>query len=284
MFNLSHAACYALLSVYTAWLKCYYPAQFMAAILSMTADDKIPDYLTICEKKMGLKIMPPDVNLSGKDFTPHSNQILYGLTAIKGIGETSIPDIMANAPYDSLEDAQKRLPKKSFNKRIAESLIKAGAFDFDDPNRNRLLNNLHVLRKDKGIEPLDEDEYDDKTIMQYEEEALGTHVSVHTWWEQLGEGVNTTLRGVKVKSVAEKADKKGRLMAFPQMEYEGETFKSIVFSSIYANSRAFFDKKVHPLITVNGKKDERGTFIIKDIAPYIDMKAKIKAGTKGKTF
>ena len=276
-FNQSHAACYAYLSVLTAWLKYYYPTQFMAAVLSMTADEKIPEYINICEKKMNIRVLPPDINISGNDFTPDGNRILYGLTAVKSVGTASIPVILAGAPYESLEDTLKRIPKKAFNKRVAENLIKAGAFDFIDTNRNKLLNELHKLRKDKKEKILEEDAYDKKIAMKYEEEALGTHISFHTWWEDLETNKKITLYGAKIKNITERTDKNGRLMGMGQLEYDGVNFKIIIFASKYANVVGLFDKRFFSRITVNGKKDERGTFIINDALPYISEENRRKA-------
>lgn len=241
----------------------------MAAVLSMTADEKIPEYINICENKIGIKIMPPDINISGNDFTPHDNKILYGLTAVKSVGETSIPDLIKYAPYKSIEDAIQRLPKKSFNKRIAESLIKAGAFDFEDKNRNKLLNRLHKLRKDKKAEVLDEDKYNEETAMRYEEESLGAHISFHTWWENMKAGESITLNGASVKDVTERTDKKGNMMAFVQITYKKVTVKGIVFASKYSKLAGLLDRRLFSRVVINGKKDERGTFIVNDATPYI---------------
>lgn len=270
-FNKAHAACYAYIGFLCAWLKTYYPAEFMAAVLSMAMDDKIAVYINICEKKLGIKITSPDINISGKDFTPDKDRILYGLGAVKGVGEASLPAIIENAPYKSIEDAVKRIPKKAFNKRIAENLIKSGAFDFDDPNRNEILNRLHKIRKDKSEAILSPDKYTRNTVMKYEEDTLGTHISCHTWWEDLDSNKTTTLKGAKVKKLSEQVDKKGNLMAFGTMSYDKVDFHMLVFASKYSRLRSLFDTRLFKTVTVSGKKDNKGTFIISDAVPDMTL-------------
>src|SRR5690606_25698073 len=101
------AATYSLITVLTAYLKKYYPIQFMAALLTMEEDeDKRINYIKVANQ-MGIDIRVPDINKSGKEFTPdiENNAILFGFNSVKGVGKTSIPDIIANRPYASLEEA-----------------------------------------------------------------------------------------------------------------------------------------------------------------------------------
>ena len=133
-FNKSHAACYAVVAYQTAWLKYYYPLEFMAALMTSVIDNpgKTSEYIMAC-KSMGIKILPPDVNSGEADFAVADNAIRYALTAIKGVGRNVIDNIAKErelyGPYRNLEDFITRNMSKELNKRVVESLIKAGALD-----------------------------------------------------------------------------------------------------------------------------------------------------------
>ena len=133
-FNKSHSAAYALVSYQTAWLKAHYPQFFMAAVLSadMQNTDKIVMYVDECHA-MGLKIVPPDVNVGQFNFTVNdSGEIVYGLGAIRGLGEGPIEAIISERqkkPFESLLDFCQRLDSQLVNRRSQEALIKSGAFD-----------------------------------------------------------------------------------------------------------------------------------------------------------
>lgn len=268
-FNKSHAACYSYISLLTAHLKYYYPAEFMAASMSVAAlggdNDKVANLKTVCEKKMGLKIETPDINRSGNDFTPSGKSILYGLSAIKGVGATSIPSIIANAPYASLEDAYERLDKKVFNKTTAENLIKAGAFDFLGISRNLTLDRLHEIRGDKDVEKLASAPYTEQTIMKYEEETLGTHITCHSWWEDVPIDKKVILDNVEVKGITERTTEKG-MMAFLDLKRENIKFEGVVFYK-YPQLAGILDPAVVKTVRLGGKKSDRGSFIVNEAFP-----------------
>ena len=140
-FNKSHSAAYALVAYQTAWLKAHYPAAFMAAVMSSDMDntDKVVVLIDEC-REMKLEICPPDVNVSNYQFTVNDKgQIVYGIGAIKGVGENAIDDLIkernANGPYAGLYDLCKRVDLRKVNRRVLEALIRAGALDAVDPNR-----------------------------------------------------------------------------------------------------------------------------------------------------
>lgn len=142
-FNKSHAAAYATISYKTAWLKCYYPKEYMAALLSSVLDNqnKMAVYIAECQR-IGVKVLPPNVNESNHGFTVSGNNIRYGLLAIKNLGRQFIDEIISerrNKPFVSFYDFCKRLFGKSINSRAIESLIKCGAFDGLGANRRQLL-------------------------------------------------------------------------------------------------------------------------------------------------
>ncbi len=140
-FNKSHSAAYAWVAYQTAWLKAHYPAAFMAAVMSSDMDntDKVVVFIEEC-REMKLEICPPDVNISDFRFTVNDKgQIVYGIGAIKGVGENAIEDLLrernANGPFAGLYDLCKRVDLRKVNRRVLEALIRAGALDAIDPNR-----------------------------------------------------------------------------------------------------------------------------------------------------
>jgi DNA polymerase-3 subunit alpha len=142
-FNKSHSAAYALIAYQTAYLKAHYPAQFMAALLScdMNNTDKIVTYINEC-RDHEIEVMPPDINESDKDFTVVEDSIRFGLAAVKNVGEAALDSIieerLADGPYTSLEDFCCRVDLRRVNRRVLESLIKAGAFDSLGLKRSQL--------------------------------------------------------------------------------------------------------------------------------------------------
>lgn len=151
-FNKSHAAAYAIVAYRTAYLKCYYPCEFMAALLTSILDNsaKVAGYIEDC-KRGGIKILPPNVNESYKDFTAEeeSKSIRFGLLAIKNLGHDYIDNIISerktNGRYTSFYSFCKRTYGKSFNRRAVESLIKSGSLDFLGSNRREMLTNLPFI-------------------------------------------------------------------------------------------------------------------------------------------
>lgn len=140
-FNKSHSAAYALVAYQTAWLKTHYPAAFMAAVLSSDMDntDKVVILIEEC-RQMKLVVLPPTINVSNYRFTANDqNHIVYGLGAIKGVGEAAIEDIIkereTNGPFLNLYDLCKRVDLRKVNRRVLDALVKAGAFDDFSPNR-----------------------------------------------------------------------------------------------------------------------------------------------------
>ncbi len=140
-FNKSHSAAYALVAYQTAWLKTHYPSEFMAAVLSSDMDntDKVVILIEEC-RQMKLTVLPPTINVSNYRFTANDqNHIVYGLGAIKGVGEAAIEDIIkernTNGVFLDLYDLCKRVDLRKVNRRVLDALVKAGAFDEFSPNR-----------------------------------------------------------------------------------------------------------------------------------------------------
>ena len=209
-FNKSHAAAYAVVSYQTAYLKYYYPKEFMAALLTSVMDNtgKITEYTMSC-RQMGIEILPPDINEGEANFTPTEKGIRYGLAAIKSVGRPVIEEIVterrAAGPYASLKDLCSRLSGKSMNKRTLESFIKAGALDCLEGTRKQKMSayasilegishekkatmtgqlSLFDFASDEDKEELetkfpDVGEYDKEMILVFEKEVLGLYISGH---------------------------------------------------------------------------------------------------------
>ena len=209
-FNKSHAAAYAVVAYQTAYLKCYYPLEFMACLMSSVIDNtsKVSEYIFHC-KNMDISVLPPNVNHGEGRFSVDDNGIRYGMYAIKSVGRNVIDKIAyernVNGPYTGIADFITRVNGSDINKRAIENLIKAGALDGLDANRrqmlsvySRILDNINSEKK-KSIEGqmsfldiVGEDskkqfeisipdlpEYDKETLLEFEKEALNIYVSGH---------------------------------------------------------------------------------------------------------
>lgn len=209
-FNKSHAAAYAVVSYQTAYLKCHYPVEFMAALMTsfMEHTAKITGYIMNC-RQLGIEILPPDINEGEFRFTPHEGNIRYGLAAIKGVGKPVIDEIVAEreagGPYRTLKDFCLRLSGKSVNRRTLESFIKAGALDslpgtrkqkmmiytsvvdgVNQEKKNTMTGQMSLFdfaapeeKKELDVAMPDVGEYDKETILAFEKEVLGVYISGH---------------------------------------------------------------------------------------------------------
>ena len=208
-FNKSHAAAYSLVTYQTAFLKCYYEAEFLTAVLNnrITNIDEIKNYISYA-KEEGIKVLPPDINESVGYFSVKNNSIRYGLAAIKGIGIAAIESITAerekNGRYLSFENFVSRCESKVLNKRLVENLIYAGAFDSFGKNRaqliaiyDELIDRVMIIAKQRESDQLslfgdllteddsftvtypDIPEYDNKTKLSLEKNVTGVYVSGH---------------------------------------------------------------------------------------------------------
>ena len=149
-FNKAHAACYAVVAYETAYLKYYYPVEFMCATLNslITKSDEVSSYIADC-KEMGIAMLPPDINESYTYFTVVGDKIRYGLAALKNVGEGAVLSLVKerneNGRYKSFYDFAKRMNSMDINKRAVDSFIKAGAYDSFGVNRNTLLKSYEVI-------------------------------------------------------------------------------------------------------------------------------------------
>jgi DNA polymerase III subunit alpha len=149
-FNKSHSTAYGYVTFQTAYLKANYPVEYMAALLTANSgdQDKIPRYITTC-LNMGINVEPPDINRSGVDFTPLEHSILFGLSAVRNVGQAAIDNILVarddKGPFQSLADLCDRIDPRVVNKRALEALIQCGGMDCLDLNRNQLVQDLEVI-------------------------------------------------------------------------------------------------------------------------------------------
>ena len=208
-FNKSHAAAYAVVSYQTAWLKYYYPVEFMAALMTSVIDfpNKVAEYILVC-RQMGIKILPPDVNCGMYGFSVDNGAIRYGLSAIKSVGRPVIESLVRereeNGQYRSLKDFMER-NSPQMNKRAVENFIKAGALDCLDGNRrqkmlvyqkisdsisqdkkNSLAGQMSLFdlvseedKKEFEIRMPDVEEFGKEELLGYEKEVLGIYLSGH---------------------------------------------------------------------------------------------------------
>ena len=209
-FNKSHAAAYAVVAYQTAWLRCYYPLEFMAALLTsvMTNPKKITEYINTC-RSMGITILPPDINEGEAGFSVADKAIRYGLSAIKSLGKNVIDAMVTErsrgGKFKNLKDFMERLTSKEVNKRSIENLIKAGALDslgatrrqlmmvysyvLDEVNREKKENITGQMslfdffseeeKKEYEIQYPDVGEYEMSQKLAFEKEVLGIYVSGH---------------------------------------------------------------------------------------------------------
>ncbi|MGI5977906.1 MAG: DNA polymerase III subunit alpha [Oscillospiraceae bacterium] len=149
-FNKAHAVCYAIVAYRTAYMKCHYPHEYMAALLTSVLDNtpKVAEYIAEC-KDCGIRLLPPDVNRSEADFTVEDGGIRFGLVAIKNIGRGFINSVIESRERDgnfrSLDDFCRRVAGKDFNRRAVENLIRAGAFDSLGAKRRQLMQVLPMV-------------------------------------------------------------------------------------------------------------------------------------------
>ena len=209
-FNKSHAAAYAVVAYQTAWLRCHYPMEFMAALLTsvITNPKKITEYINTC-RSMGIRILQPDINEGESGFSVSGDAIRYGLSAIKSLGKNVIDAMIeereAHGKYKNLKDFMERLTSKEINKRTIENLIKAGALDslgatrrqlmmvyayvLDEVSREKKENITGQMslfdffseeeKKEYEIQYPDVGEFEMSQKLAFEKEVLGIYVSGH---------------------------------------------------------------------------------------------------------
>ncbi len=276
-FNKSHAACYAVISYQTAYLKAYYPAEFMAAMLNSFLGnlDKVPVYINEC-RKMNIDILKPDINKSFTRFTAKDNSIRFGLGSIKNVGLAAVDAIVdereKNGEFKDFTDFAERIYGESVNKKCIESLIKAGAFDNLGKTRSTLIASFETIidtiadanKKDFSnqitmfdIANTEEDiqkmkytytelgEYTEKEILSMEKEMLGIYISGHPlekYRKQIEESTN--INTIQIEEAIEQLSTNG--------ECELSDGKEVKFAGVITKIKKKFTKsnKIMAFVTV----------------------------------
>lgn len=292
-FNKSHSAAYGLLAWQTAYLKAHYPAEFMAAVMSDTPDiDKIVSYIDL-SRKIGIKVLPPDINKSKAHFIIDNGAIRFGLAAIKSVGDVAVKNIVNErdfgGKFKSLADFCARIDIKAISRRILENLIKCGAFDSLDKRRTSLLASLdsaitngmkRLQEKRSGVINLFDDEiFDDTTLIQvkerplkdilaWEKETLGFYMSGHpldAFRDKLSalkssKDINNGIfNGKRVKIGGIITDlrltttKRGDTMAFLKLEDFDGTLNVTLFPNIFYDTQNI--AQIDDIIVVSGRVD-----------------------------
>jgi DNA polymerase-3 subunit alpha len=236
-FNKSHAAAYAVISFRTAYLKAYYPTEFMAAMLNSFLGnlDKVPGYIEEC-KRLSIQILKPDINKSYTRFTVDKNQIRFGLGSIKNVGTAAVDEIVEertkHGEFKDFSDFCERIKETTVNKKCIESLIKAGAFDELGQTRKTFMasyeNIIDTISNDKkgfdgqvsmfdlGGETQKEEikynyiiepEYDEKEKLSMEKEMLGIYISGHPLEKMRAQiEAKTTINSLKLRELSEPSE------------------------------------------------------------------------------
>jgi DNA polymerase-3 subunit alpha len=298
-FNRAHAACYGLIAYYTAYLKANYPAEYMAAVLTSEAGntEKVAAAVAEC-LRMGIRVLPPDVNESGESFTVVGpDAIRFGLTAIKNVGAGAVEAILRarqeGGPFTSLANLVERVDPRAVNKRVLESLIKAGALDSLGAGRAQMLQALDTTLEaaqrvqrarasgqtglfDLGDDPQAADagsvaveEFSRDELLAMEKEMLGLYISDHPLrhaharlaastsvsLRQLGELPDKTavVVGGLITSVKRTTTRSGAAMAFVTLEDLTGSGEVIVFPKTYEQVHLLLKRDA--VVVVRGRVD-----------------------------
>ncbi len=295
-FPKAHAAAYALITYQTAYLKTHYPAQYMAAL--MTLDLHNTDKLTFFARevrRLGIDLLPPDINTSDSSFKVENGTIRYALAALKNVGAAAMESLMIerqkNGPFKDIFDFMERVDSRVINKRQLENLIAAGVFDSFAPNRKQLMNNLEILIRygsedrratslfgadvtrpqlttTKDWEPLEK--------LRHEFAAVGFYLTAHpleaygSSLDNMGitsacdlearieegrESQTYQLAGIVITK-QERSTKSGQRYAFVQLSDPTGVFEVTVFSELLAQYRDIFQPGTALLVTVTGQLND----------------------------
>jgi DNA polymerase III subunit alpha len=295
-FNRAHAACYGLIAYYTAYLKANYPVEYMAAVLSSDAGNADKVAVAVAEaQRMGITVLPPDANESFENFTVVGDAIRFGLSAVKNVGLGAVEAVLRardeGGPFTSLLDLLQRVDPRTVNKRVLESLIKAGALDSlgrraqmlalldasmdaaQRVQRERASGQTGLFGADTAPPPeppsLEVEEFSKDELLQMEKDMLGLYISdhplrqvaaaltarVHVPLQHLGElpDRSTAVIGGIVTGVKRTVTKGGSAMAFLTLEDLTGAVEVIVFPKTYEQSH--FLLKRDSVVVVKGKLD-----------------------------
>ena len=289
-FNKSHAVCYATIGYQTAYLKAHYPIEFMTSLLNAdTGDiDRISFLISEC-KKMGIEVLPPDINKSWLHFTPDQSNIRFGLLAVKNVGRNIIEAITANrqkqGPFTDLTSLLSRVNHKDLNKKSLESLIKCGALDSLGVARNQAVENINEILKFSNLVKKHQEsnqiglfgnafsgslkleptpEADMQTKLNWEKELLGLYISDHplNYYKEQMKATKPIKEALTIKSevlnfhvgglvtrVNKITTKTGKPMAFATIEDFNENIEIVVFPNTYQQNSSAWEEGKVVLVT-----------------------------------
>jgi DNA polymerase-3 subunit alpha len=298
-FNKSHSAAYAYVAYQTAYLKAHFPVEFMAATLSADMDntDKIVKLIAGC-REMGIEILPPDINQSGKEFKVVGNSIRFGLEAVKGVGSSAIESIVETrnqeGSFTSVHDFIGRVDQRKVNKKVIESLIKGGAFDSlgttrkhasDVMNRTlsgsarvltaRAAGQQNIFGDPSAAETEDHEEWTSEELLKAEKEALGFYITGHPLTkfgrqlerletkkiaelDELAEDQEIRIAGIITSVKKIQTKSKAELMAYCTVEDPSGNIEVIIFPDLYRERIAILEKDMPVLIKGTLDKTEKG--------------------------
>ncbi len=309
-FNKSHSAAYALLSYQTAYLKAHYPVYFLASILTyeINKSEEVSKYLSLAER-MGIPILPPDINQSSAGFSVEESAIRIGLQAIKNVGEEAVQEIIRKRPYRDFIDFCQKVDTQKVNRKTIETLIKAGAFDSLEPQRAKLLANLQRilgftqeskagslfgqnsllnLNLSATLRLEDAPEWSPEEKLNFEKEALGFYLSDHPLrrfrplievftsyqLENIKElkGNGKVILCALLSEVKLKNTRSGNKMALLKLEDEFGKLRAIVFPDVYKEYMSLL--KDSAILWFRGyveSEEDNFTLIVEEIKPLEDL-------------
>lgn len=308
-FNKSHSAAYALVTFYTSYLKKYYPSEFMAALLTLEKDntDKVVKYVDEV-KRLGLDLFPPDINKSDLVFSAAQidgkEVVMFGMGAIKGVGDVAINSILharKEGDFKDLSDFISRIDGSKVNKRVIESLAKAGAFDSFGYSRRSIIEQIEIIGETVGKVALAKKmatgslfgdsqelttveitldhmpEYTSKELLEFEKASLGFYVSGHPLdeYKELIDQINYTLSSQiedldngseallvgKIESITEKMSKKGNKFGIVNIMDFHGNIELMMFEDRLKELRSDFNLDEPIAFKVRVTKDEQFTKI-----------------------
>lgn len=267
-FNKSHAVAYALLSAWEVWAKYHYLPEFLTALM-ITDNEKFKVYVQEARRK-GFKILPPDINVSKQRFTIDGDNIHYGLSAIKSVGDKATDAIVELQPYTSIENFIEKTKGRRINKTVVNNLIKIGAFDSLHEDRGEVLKWYSDFRNEKEFEPIDFS--DDDVLYSIELDLVGDFIS-HDPMEKYAKAIesmcvmsneemesylpNESLNiGGQITACRTHICKSGEEMAFVEVTYNSEPFSINFFPRNWSQSKPLVE--IGKPVVVVCKKLENG--------------------------
>ncbi len=312
-FNKSHSAAYAHIAYQTAYLKAHYPVEFMAATLSadMGNTDKTVKSINECQG-MGISILPPDINQSGQEFKVIGNSIRFGLEAVKGVGASAIASIIESrngeGPFTSIVNFLQRIDSRKVNKKVIESLIKAGAFDslgitragavgameeaLNMSGRSVALGQQNIFGGAPEKTSGSNHEWDELELLKHEKEALGFYITGHplakygkqlalihvkktSELENIPDGEEVQIGGIlrTIKRIQTRG--KAEVMAYCTIEDAEGSVEVIIFPQLYRASLPILQKDTLLFVKGTVDKTEKGIKIVStDISKLDELEMK----------